>query len=463
MNDAEQNKPLSVGVTPDGSEAKHTELSNPGIHRLVNEIPLMSRRIANYIVGKPITILAFGEESVPESLRDKITRAGFRLKAVDSISHLLTHEGNNTCALIVNLDVINDKQRARMLQLAEQSINLPVIAISTHSGLNERIDAIRMGATAFVTTPVNDDQVLAEIISLTERYEADPYQVLVIDDQVSVSSYISGVLEQAGFLVTVINDPVNELMPYLQNHIPDLVLLDLYMPGINGQELAGVIRQQESLLSVPIVFLSTEHSQHVQVQAMATGADVFLCKPVQPIDLLYAVEARIRRGRAVRNLVTRDPLTSLWNRREALRRLEDEVLRCQRYGNKLCVGLIDLDRFKRINDTFGHATGDRVIRHFALTMKARLRDGDIVGRLGGEEYLVVLPETTLAVADKVLRRVSDHLENNQPDERFVYTFSGGLVRCLPGMRVDTVLELADSALYQAKEKGRNCVVAVDTR
>lgn len=439
------------------------ELNNSGIQRLVQEIPLMSRRISNFEPGKPITILAFGTGSVPPSLVEKITRAGFRLKEVESISHLLTHEGNNTCALIVNLDVLSEKQRIRMLQLAEQSLNLPVIAISTNSGLYERIDAIRMGATAFVTTPVNDDQVLAELISLTERYETDPYQVLVIDDQVSVASYIAEVLGDAGFKVHTISDPVTELMPYLQNHIPDLILLDLYMPGINGQELAGVIRQQESLLSVPIVFLSNEYSQTIQVQAMATGADVFLCKPVQPLDLLYAVESRIRRGRAVRNLVTRDPLTSLWNRRESLRRLEEEVLRCQRYGNKLCVALIDLDRFKRINDTWGHAVGDRVIRHFALALKARMRDGDITGRLGGEEYLAVFPETTLPLAVRVLEQIAEFIAANQPDERFDYTFSAGLARCLPGMALDTVMEQADTALYQAKEQGRNRVVTAEPR
>ena len=120
-------------------------MNNPGIQRLLSEIPLMSRRIPNFVPGKPITILTFGTESVPASLGQRIEKAGFRLKAVESISHLLTHEGNNTCALIINLDVITDKQRQRMLQLASQTMQLPVIAISTQSTLEERIDAIRMG------------------------------------------------------------------------------------------------------------------------------------------------------------------------------------------------------------------------------------------------------------------------------------------------------------------------------
>ncbi|MCD8522825.1 MAG: diguanylate cyclase [Saccharospirillaceae bacterium] len=436
------------------------EIDNPGIKRLLAEIPLLNRRIQHYQPGIPITILAFGTGTVPPSLAEKIRGAGYRLKEVESISHLLHHEGNNTCALIVNLDALNNKQQQRVLQLAQQNLHLPVLAISTASGLEERIIAIRMGAQAFITTPVNDDQVLEEIHALTERYERDPYQVLIVDDQPSVAEFLASTLQEAGFVTHVITRPMTELMPYLQNHLPDLILLDLYMPGISGQELAGVIRQQDSLISVPIVFLSNEISPKIQVQAMCTGADVFLTKPVQPLDLLFAVESRIRRGRMVRNLVTRDSLTALLNRRESMRRLQEEVLRCQRYGNKLCVALLDLDRFKQINDTHGHAVGDRVIKHFALLLKNSLRDGDIVGRIGGEEFMAVLPETTLAVARQTFVRMADTLKEN-PFGHSAYTFSGGLVRCLPGMMVESLLEQADAALYSAKEAGRDQIVCVE--
>ncbi len=436
------------------------EIENPGIKRLLAEIPLLNRRIQHYQPGMPITILAFGTGTVPPSLAEKIRAMGYRLKEVESISHLLHHEGNNTCALIVNLDSLSAKQQQRVLQLAQQNLHLPVLAISTASGLEERIIAIRMGAQAFITTPVNDDQVLAEINALTERYERDPYQVLIVDDQPSVAEFLSSTLQESGFHTHVITRPMSELMPYLQNHIPDLILLDLYMPGISGQELAGVIRQQDNLISVPIVFLSNEISPKVQVQAMCTGADVFLSKPVQPVDLLFAVESRIRRGRMVRNLVTRDSLTTLLNRRESMRRLQEEVLRCQRYGNKLCVALLDLDHFKRINDTYGHAVGDRVIKHFSLQLKNSLRDGDIIGRIGGEEFMVVLPETTLAVARRTFERLAEALREN-PFSDFSYTFSGGLVRCLPGVMEDALLEQADVALYGAKAAGRDQVVCVE--
>lgn len=120
--------------------------------------------------------------------------------------------------------------------------------------------------------------------------------------------------------------------------------------------------------------------------------------------------------------MTRDSLTALLNRRESMRRLQEEVLRCQRYGNKLCVALLDLDRFKRINDTYGHAVGDRVIKHFSLQLKNSLRDGDIIGRIGGEEFMVVLPETTLAVARRTFERLAEELRENPFSDFFLYIF-----------------------------------------
>ncbi len=436
----------------------NSERSNPGIRRLLGEVALINRSIADYKSHLPLTVLAFGPQALTPALQQRLKAEGFNVKVIESISHLLVHKDNNGCALLVHLDHMNDKQRQRMQQLAAEEGQLPVIAISSDTSLQERLVAIRMGAVAFNTTPVNDAQVVADIKALTERYQHDPYQILIIEDQTSVAGFYAATLEDAGFQAAVISQPLTELMPYLYNHTPDLILLDLYMPAINGQELAGVIRQQENLISVPIVFLSNEMSPEVQMKAMCTGGDVFLSKPVRPADLLFAVESRVRRGRAVRNLVTSDPLTSVLNRREVLRRLNEEVARCQRYGSRLCIAVLDLDRFKLINDRFGHSSGDRVIKHFAISLVKGLRDGDIVGRLGGEEFLVLMPETRTPVANTAMQRVAQEIRQAPPESQLAYTFSGGVVQCLPGNRGDDLLEQADALMYRAKSEGRDRII-----
>ena len=421
---------------------------------------LVQRSIRYFDGGSGAMVLIFASSSFDERLYRMIEEAGFQVKIVESVSHLLTHDNANACALIVNLDTLNEKQRTRMEQLARQGNSLPVIAISSEYGLAERLIAIRMGATAFIETPVNCEDVVKELVALTERFSSDPYQVLVIDDQPSVMTFLKSTLEHHGFVVHGITDPAQQLMTFLQQHTPDLILLDLYMPGINGQELAGVIRQLDNLISVPMIFLSNELSSDVQIRAMCTGADAFLTKPVEEKALLYAVESRIRRGREVRNLVTRDPLSSLLNRREILRRLDEEVVRCQRYGNRLCLALLDLDHFKRVNDEFGHEMGDRVIRHFSMLLRDNLREGDIIGRQGGEEFLVVFPETVLPVAISVMERLATKLDANPVSEHLRYTFSAGLVRALPGIPAERLLHSADMALYQAKSEGRNRITCV---
>lgn len=420
-------------------------------------VSLLHRRVHQYITGEPLHVLILGRNKGTEALEGAIVAAGYRVKMVDSISHLLAREETNTFAVIIDLDELSEKQHHWLVDMAENNKQWPVIALSSKDTLKLRATAVRMGGHAFLTSPADVNQVLLELDALSERFERDPYQVLLVDDQQSVADFHADILRQAGFVTHTIITPLEELMPYLQHNIPDLILLDLYMPDINGQELAGIIRQMDNLISVPVVFLSSEMSPQQQLKSLCTGADAFLTKPVRSADLLSAVESRIRRGRAVRNLVMRDPLTGLLNRRETMRRLEEERIRFRRYGHNMCLAMLDLDRFKLINDTYGHAVGDKVIKHFAMTLKSCLRENDIIGRWGGEEFVIALCEADPETAQQVLDRVTLKLKEQSPHADFSYSFSGGLVCCDKDLSLEGMLEKADQALYKAKENGRDQV------
>jgi len=421
-------------------------------------VPLLHRKIHEFVKDEPLHVLLLGRNDTTEKLAHAVQQAGYRAKIVDSISHLLAREEANTFAVVINLDVISSKQHQWLIDLAESNKQWPVIAMSSEDSLAVRAASVRMGGQAFFTAPFDLPAVVAELDALSERFERDPYHVLVVDDQQSVADYYAEVLRDAGFITQTIVSPLAELMPYLQDNIPDLILLDLYMPEINGQELAGIIRQMENLISVPIVFLSSEMSPEHQLRALCTGGDTFLTKPVKSVDLLAAVESRIRRGRTVRNLVMRDPLTGLLNRREALRRLEDEVYRYDRYGHQFCLVMLDLDHFKAINDGYGHAVGDQVIRHFAQTLKSSLREGDIIGRWGGEEFVLGLCESGPEVARDILHRIAAFLQQSSPSAEFNYTFSAGLICSEKGQSFEQLLDRADKRLYEAKQSGRNCII-----
>jgi diguanylate cyclase (GGDEF)-like protein len=247
-------------------------------------------------------------------------------------------------------------------------------------------------------------------------------------------------------------------MPALTDFVPDLILLDLYMPYCNGQDLAGIIRQMDNLLSVPIIFLSAEASSNLQLRAMSTGADAFLTKPVSSDDLLLTVQSRIKRGRALRDLVTKDHLSSLLNRRESIRRLDEEISRSRRTGTHLSVAMLDLDHFKKINDSEGHSIGDWVIKFFSRSMQKVFRDCDIIGRHGGEEFLVIFPDTEPDTAQLACKRLKKYIKDSESDLPIAFTYSGGLALLSNEDTSHSILERADIALYKAKEKCRNKVI-----
>ncbi|OUS40213.1 hypothetical protein A9R00_07175, partial [Oleispira antarctica] len=333
---------------------------------------------------------------------------------------------NNTCCIIANLDNLSSKQIQLLGEIEEVRSSLPLLFISEDNSIDARLKAVQAGGQAFIVKPVDYTQLLQAIDSLTERQLVQKYRVLIVDDQKSLSDYYASILEAAGFEVLTVNNPQHELMPALTDFVPDLILLDLYMPYCNGQDLAGIIRQMDNLLSVPLVFLSAEASSDLQLRAMSTGADAFLTKPVSPDDLSLTVQSRIKRGRAVHDLVTKDPLSGLLNRRECIRRLDEEISRSRRTGTQLSVAMLDLDHFKNINDTLGHPIGDWVIKFFSRSMQKIFRDSDIIGRYGGEEFLVIFPETDPDAAQLACKRLKKYIKDNEVDLPIAFTYSGGL-------------------------------------
>jgi diguanylate cyclase (GGDEF)-like protein len=236
--------------------------------------------------------------------------------------------------------------------------------------------------------------------------------------------------------------------------------MDMYMPGCTGEELAKVIRQQEAYVSVPIVFLSTETDTGRQLAAMQIGGDDFLTKPIRPEHLVSAVAARVHRYRVLRSYMERDSLTGLLNHTRLKEQLEVEVKRARRQGRSLAFVMIDIDRFKLVNDTYGHPTGDRVIKSLSHLLQQRLRRTDIIGRYGGEEFAVILTDTDGPTAIKLLdeiRAAFAQVRQQADGGEFSVTFSGGVAEL---SRFDSAADLgsaADRALYQAKREGRNRV------
>jgi diguanylate cyclase (GGDEF)-like protein len=350
-------------------------------------------------------------------------------------------------------------ETVRALQM-EYNNQLPVFYLSIRDDVSARLQAIRTGGKNYFVKPVDIGALVDALDKVIVAEERQQYRVLIVDDSEVQAKVNAMHLAKAGINAHIITNPFDALRA-LEEFIPDLLLLDLYMPECTGLELAQVIRQMNAFMSLPIVYLSAETDREKQLAAVGFGGDDFLTKPIKPDHLISAVTSRMERYRQLRALMLRDSLTGLYNHTSIRERLGQEVVRSARNDQSLAMTMIDIDNFKNVNDTYGHATGDRVLKALTHMFTRRLRQSDIIGRYGGEEFVVILPntdeETAFQVIDE-LREAFSLVRHISEGQEFSVTFSCGVATFPKQQTPASLSEAADRALYTAKRQGRHQVV-----
>lgn len=337
---------------------------------------------------------------------------------------------------------------------------LPAIVLSAHSDFHSRLSAVRAGCNGYFTKPVKPLDLMLAVDELTTPPAGEPLRVLIVDDEPDIAAYHALLLEAAGMVVEQVNHP-SDALNALEHFSPDLLLVDMYMPACSGEELASIIRQQPEHVGLPIIYLSSETDSKKQLIAMAAGVEAFITKPVVPDELVSAVRLRAERLRLLRSLMTQDSMTGLYNHSSTTDLINKTLSQALRNGSEHAIAMIDIDHFKTVNDTYGHLAGDQVIITLARLLKTRLRVSDIIGRYGGEEFVVLLKDLTAQQAFKLinsLRHDFEQVDFYAGAERFRCTFSAG-ISSFPQRHSTEALRLsADQALYRAKHQGRNQVV-----
>ena len=337
---------------------------------------------------------------------------------------------------------------------------LPLLFFSLHEAdTPTRLAAVRAGGQGFLTGTLEASSLLEKIEVLTCVAQYEPYKVLIIDDSRAQALHAERLLNGAGIVTRTLINPI-QAMAELAEFQPDLMILDMYMPSCTGAELAKVIRHNDRYVSVPIIYLSAEDDMDKQLDAMSEGGDDFLTKPIQPRHLITTVRNRAARARHLKARMVRDSLTGLYNHTHILQLLEDCTLRARRESRPLSFAMLDLDHFKHVNDGYGHPMGDRVIKSLALFLKQRLRKTDFIGRYGGEEFAIVMPDTDQEAAYKVLNQIRQRFAEihypAQPTD-LSCSFSAGVVQMQGEADSLLMASQADEALYRAKNNGRNQV------
>ena len=336
---------------------------------------------------------------------------------------------------------------------------IPSLFISSRKDWESRLAAVRAGGTAYLDKPVDVSMLVDHLHRITQRVQREPYRVLVVDDAFELARHYTLVLRQAGMHAELLTEP-SCILEKSDDFNPELILLDFYFPGVSGMEIAQVLRQHQTHFSTPIIFLSTETDLDTQLKTLQQGDD-FLEKPILDTHLVSRVELRIERARALSKLMYHDRLTGLLNQITLKRCLEIELAHCQRQGSPLSYIMLDLDHFKQVNDSHGHAAGERVLKSLAHLLRERLRKSDQIGRNGGEKFGIILPDTDPDKAYQIiedLRKRFAQLTYWSDGGEFTCSFSAGIA-CMSAFGTEErLIEAADEALYLAKEKGRNLII-----
>lgn len=295
-------------------------------------------------------------------------------------------------------------------------------------------------------------------------------KILIVDDNPLQVEHLKSCLLKLGFNVHFTIKP-DEAINIAEEMMPDLILLDIVMPEKDGYTVCKVLKSIASTKDIPVIFITSKSEKWDKIKGFDTGAFDYITKPFCIEEVVVRVRNAInlkqfqdelkRKNNILEILSIRDELTLLYNRRYVLKRLNEEIERGKRYNHVFSCIMIDIDYFKKVNDTFGHPVGDVALRNIGELMRKNLRAVDIAARCGGEEFLLILPETDLsgasAVAEKLRRLVEYGGASDSLPAGLKLTISIGVAEYPDdGDSRDKLVKAADEALYSAKESGRNC-------
>jgi two-component system cell cycle response regulator len=384
----------------------------------------------------------------------------------------------------------------RRLKHQPRTTDIPVVMVTALSDIDNRVQGLKAGADDFLTKPVNDTALFARVRSLVRlrrmmeelrvreaicgRFakcetpppeDAGPARILIIEDDPLAFAKMADTLT-----------PIARSMARASNcaEAEDLLAADLELIiaslAVPGDALRWVARCRatEASRQLPILLIAEGRELPRLAKGLDLGANDYLVRPIDRNELLARTKTQILRKRLQDrleasyrrslSLALTDQLTGLYNRRYLMAHLDELIARVREDGINSAVLLFDIDHFKRVNDTYGHAAGDEVLEQLAARTTNSVRTVDLVARLGGEEFVVVMPETDLPIAVAVAERLRaavarEPFSLKSSDERLSVTISIGVTAAGGGEDDrDRMLKRADEALYAAKSGGRNCVV-----
>ncbi|HEY9679829.1 MAG TPA: response regulator [Drouetiella sp.] len=475
----------AAAVAMPGKSKEEQQISWAEIDRKLVEAQsageMEAKEVANAVAGKE-------EEEVPEQ-----APAMARILVVDSDQEFLnligdlgkerlveivkaktTAEALNQAALMpldaALVNVISESSEesfklARQLRELPGYENLPLAFISGDAFGKDRVEAAHAGASLYLDKPLQAVSLENAVQHLVAIRQGGRSRVLITDDDEFFANTVALTLRNEGMLVRTLLDPT-KILDVMQDFPPDMLLLDVMMPGITGFEVCRMLRQVPRWQDLPIIFLTGQTGVEARLEAFRSGGDDYLPKPVVNEELLTRVKVRLDRAKLLRERSDKDTITGLLLRRAFSEQLTGMIAEAERSKTGFSVCLLDVDHFKKVNDTYGHLAGDKVLAGLGQLLSRRFRVDDLRGRWGGEEFILAFrresKETIQAAIVRVLEEFAEMTFVSDQGQEFHVSFSGGLASYPEdGRSVYDLLQTADKRLYEAKRAGRRRIILDD--
>lgn len=352
---------------------------------------------------------------------------------------------------IIGLHLIGEKARELMIDIEK----LPETSWT--------FEEVKQRLMEIIEVCYEYEEGMASDVSQTKVRSGNEPVILMVDDDTSFLMYVKEQLELIGWYVVAMTNPEKAMRSFYDVR-PDCVVIDTCMNEKSGFEVLEFLKQKLKQQFISIVMVSVDSTKEMRMKSFEMGADDFIHKPFDLDELIVRIKRQLERKKQIDELILLDELTHVYNRKylqQAYAQVQSEWMRTE---YSYCLSILDLDFFKKVNDTYGHLVGDEVLKEFAQLLKRDTRMRDIVVRYGGEEFIILFPKTTVQEAYDVLNRLRESFSQHvfQQEVPFSCTFSAGVTEIKDTEKpVEYWIKLADQALYEAKRKGRNRVECAD--
>ncbi len=437
-------------------------------------------------------------------LEAKLTREFFNVITAMSGEEALekTHEHKPDVILLdIMMPGMDGFEVCRRLKADPETMHIPVVMVTALTDVTDRVRGLEVGADDFLSKPVNDIALMSRIRSLVRlKMTIDEWRlrestatsfgvlqpdsmlmdektsdadILLIEDKAQEAQKIIETLQRDNHQVTVVQDGQHALKLCQQKQY-ELILVNLNLESEDGLRLCSHLRLNGITKRVPIIMLSQQEDMtRIAAGLEFTGAHDYILRPIDRNELRARVKTQIRRRRYQKRLKKNyedsismsltDPLTGLFNRRYLMAHMQKMLDEARETKRPLCILMFDIDHFKNVNDTYGHGVGDEVLIEFSKRLGANLRSFDMAARLGGEEFVILLPnvhrDVAFEIAYRLRRLIADEpFAVSAPEGQISITTSiGGLILDDGEDDAERAIDRVDKCLYQAKDSGRDCI------